>query len=91
VSAIGKAIPGSTLATSASLASEVSGSLSSVSKIATSLGKWLSVAALLVAFLIVGLVDDVRRLAARARLDASHGLRYSMTVCVTNRSKGGWE
>ncbi|HMK99379.1 MAG TPA: FtsX-like permease family protein [Acidimicrobiales bacterium] len=55
-SAIGKAIPGSTVTTSASLAAEVSGSLSSASKLATSLGKWLSVAALIVAFVVAGLL-----------------------------------
>lgn len=55
-SSIQTAIPGSTVSTSATLANEVSGSLSSVSKLATSLGTWLSVAALAVAFLISGLL-----------------------------------
>ena len=55
-SSIETAIPGSTVSTSATLANEVSGSLSSVSKLATSLGTWLSVAALAVAFLISGLL-----------------------------------
>ena len=51
-----KTIPGSTVATSESLANQVSGSLQSASTLATSLGKWLSVAALAVAFLIAGLL-----------------------------------
>lgn len=55
-SEIQKAVPGSTVTTSASLASEVTGSLSSASKLATSLGKWLSIAALVVAFLVAGLL-----------------------------------
>lgn len=55
-SEIQRAIPGSTVSTSASLASEVTGSLSSVSKLATNLGRWLSIAALAVAFVIAGLL-----------------------------------
>lgn len=55
-SQIEKAIPGSTVTTSASLANEVTGSLASASKLVTSLGTWLSVAALAVAFLIAGLL-----------------------------------
>lgn len=50
------AAPGSTVSTSATLANEVSGSLSSASKLASGLGTWLSVAALVVAFLIAGLL-----------------------------------
>lgn len=53
---IQKVIPGSTVTTSASLAKEVTGSLTSASKLATSLGKWLSIAALAVAFVIAGLL-----------------------------------
>jgi putative ABC transport system permease protein len=50
------ALPGTTVTTSASLASDVSGSLSSAAKLATSLGKWLSIAALAVAFAVAGLL-----------------------------------
>ena len=50
------ALPSNTVTTSASLASEVSGSLSSAANLATNLGKWLSIAALIVAFLIAGLL-----------------------------------
>lgn len=55
-SEIQKAVPGSTVSTSSTLANEVTGSLSNVSKLATNLGKWLSIAALIVAFLIAGLL-----------------------------------
>ncbi len=55
-SQIQKAIPGSTVATSESLANQVTGSLQSASKLATSLGKWLSIVALVVAFVIAGLL-----------------------------------
>lgn len=49
-------VPKATVATSATLAKEVSGSLSSASNLATNLGKWLSIAALVVAFLLAGLL-----------------------------------
>lgn len=55
-SRIEKAIPGASVATSESLANQVSGSLKSASTLATSLGKWLSVLALVVAFVIAGLL-----------------------------------
>lgn len=54
--AVKKAVPGATVTTSASLAKEVSGSLQSASSLASNLGKWLSIAALLVAFLVAGLL-----------------------------------
>ncbi|MGO9559694.1 MAG: ABC transporter permease [Acidimicrobiales bacterium] len=50
------ALPSNTVTTSASLASEVSGSLSSAANLASNLGKWLAIAALIVAFLIAGLL-----------------------------------
>lgn len=49
-------IPGATVDTSATLAKEVTGSLASASNLATSLGKWLSIIALIVAFLVAGLL-----------------------------------
>lgn len=55
-SAVAKAVPKATVTTSSSLASEVSGSLSSAANLATNLGKWLSAAALVVAFLVAGLL-----------------------------------
>jgi len=53
---IQKAVPGSTVTTSADLASEVTGSLSSTSSLANNLGKWLAVAVLLAAFLLASLL-----------------------------------
>jgi ABC-type antimicrobial peptide transport system permease subunit len=55
-SSIEKAVPGSTVATSESLANQVSGSLQSASSLATSLGKWVSIAALAVAFVVAALL-----------------------------------
>jgi ABC-type antimicrobial peptide transport system permease subunit len=55
-SSVEKAVPGSTVATSESLANQVSGSLQSASSLATSLGKWVSIAALAVAFIVAGLL-----------------------------------
>jgi ABC-type antimicrobial peptide transport system permease subunit len=53
---IQKALPGSTVTTSASLASEVTGSLSSASSLANNLGKWLAIAVLIAAFLLASLL-----------------------------------
>jgi ABC-type antimicrobial peptide transport system permease subunit len=53
---IRNALPGSTVTTSASLASEVTGSLSSASSLANNLGKWLAVAVLIAAFLLASLL-----------------------------------
>jgi ABC-type lipoprotein release transport system permease subunit len=50
------ALPTATVSTSADLAKEVSGALSSASTLTESLGRWLSVAALAVAFLLAGLL-----------------------------------
>lgn len=50
------AVPGSTVATSSSLAKDVSGSLSSASSLANNLGKWLSIVALIVAIVVAGLL-----------------------------------
>jgi putative ABC transport system permease protein len=47
---ISKALPGATVTSSSDLASEVTGSLSSASTLANSLGKWLAVAVLAAAF-----------------------------------------
>jgi putative ABC transport system permease protein len=51
-----KAVPGATVTTSADLASEVTGSLSSASSLANNLGKWLAVAVLIAAFLLASLL-----------------------------------
>jgi ABC-type antimicrobial peptide transport system permease subunit len=53
---IQKAVPGSTVTTSADLASEVTGSLSSASTLANNLGKWLAIAVLAAAFLLASLL-----------------------------------
>jgi putative ABC transport system permease protein len=55
-SEIQKLLPKATVTTSADLAKEVSGSLSSASSLATNLGRWLAIAALLAAFLIAALL-----------------------------------
>lgn len=50
------ALPTATVSTSATLAKQVSGALSSASALVSSLGRWLSIAALGVAFLVAGLL-----------------------------------
>ncbi|TXL89335.1 ABC transporter permease [Streptomyces sp. IB2014 016-6] len=55
-SAIQKNIPGTTVTTSADLANTVSGSLTTASDLATNVGKWLSVAVLVAAFVVAGLL-----------------------------------
>ncbi|MFE9251431.1 ABC transporter permease [Streptomyces sp. NPDC007088] len=55
-SAIRKNVPGTTVTTSADLADTVSGSLSTASSLATSVGRWLSVVVLAAAFLVAGLL-----------------------------------
>ncbi|MFJ5267202.1 ABC transporter permease [Streptomyces sp. NPDC088358] len=55
---IQKNIAGTTVTTSADLASTVSGSLSTASNLATSVGKWLSVAVLVAAFLVAALLTS---------------------------------
>ncbi|MGW7054084.1 ABC transporter permease [Streptomyces sp. NPDC054887] len=56
--AVRKNIPGTTVTTSADLADTVSGSLSTASDLATSVGKWLSVVVLAAAFLVAGLLTS---------------------------------
>jgi ABC-type antimicrobial peptide transport system permease subunit len=55
-SSIAKALPGATITDQNDLASEVTGSLSSASTLANELGKWLSVAVLIAAFLVASLL-----------------------------------
>ncbi|MET7474745.1 ABC transporter permease [Streptomyces sp. NPDC005648] len=55
---IQKNISGTTVTTSADLASTVSGSLSTASDLATSVGKWLSIAVLAAAFLVAALLTS---------------------------------
>ncbi|MFD5079401.1 ABC transporter permease [Streptomyces sp. NPDC058371] len=57
-SAIQKNISGTTVTTSADLADTVSGSLSTASDLATSVGKWLSIAVLVAAFLVAALLTS---------------------------------
>jgi ABC-type antimicrobial peptide transport system permease subunit len=54
---IQKALPSDTVTTSADLANEVTGSLSSASSLANNLGKWLAVAVLIAAFLLASLLS----------------------------------
>ncbi|WP_406136976.1 ABC transporter permease [Streptomyces sp. NBC_01089] len=56
--AIQKNVPGTTVTTSADLADTVSGSLSTASNLATNVGKWLSIAVLIAAFLVAGLLTS---------------------------------
>ncbi|WP_127354873.1 ABC transporter permease [Actinacidiphila soli] len=55
---IQKNVSGTTVTTSADLASTVSGSLSTASNLATSVGKWLSIAVLIAAFLVAALLTS---------------------------------
>ncbi|MEU9204374.1 ABC transporter permease [Streptomyces sp. NPDC048332] len=55
---IQKNITGTTVTTSADLADTVSGSLSTASDLASSVGKWLSIAVLVAAFLVAGLLTS---------------------------------
>ncbi|MCW8382784.1 ABC transporter permease [Streptomyces justiciae] len=55
---IQKNISGTTVTTSADLADTVSGSLSTASNLATSVGKWLSIAVLAAAFLVAALLTS---------------------------------
>ncbi|MEV0322714.1 ABC transporter permease [Streptomyces sp. NPDC050658] len=57
-SAVQKNISGTTVTTSADLADTVSGSLSTASDLASSVGKWLSVTVLVAAFLVAGLLTS---------------------------------
>ncbi|QOV42628.1 ABC transporter permease [Streptomyces chromofuscus] len=57
-SAIQNNISGTTVTTSADLADTVSGSLSTASDLATSVGKWLSIVVLAAAFLVAGLLTS---------------------------------
>ncbi|MFG2572676.1 ABC transporter permease [Streptomyces sp. NPDC048481] len=53
-----KNVPGTTVTTSADLADTVSGSLSTASSLAATVGRWLSVAVLIAAFLVAGLLTS---------------------------------
>jgi putative ABC transport system permease protein len=55
-SSISKAVPGSTVTDQNTLASEVTGSLSSAATLANDLGKWLAIAVLAAAFLLASLL-----------------------------------
>ncbi|MHB9859474.1 ABC transporter permease [Streptomyces sp. YIM S03343] len=57
-SAIQKNVSGTTVTTSADLAKTVSGSLSTASSLASNVGKWLSIAVLVAAFLVAGLLTS---------------------------------
>ncbi|MFF8970657.1 ABC transporter permease [Streptomyces sp. NPDC014995] len=57
-SAIQKNVSGTTVTTSADLADTVSGSLATASSLATSVGTWLSIAVLIAAFLVAGLLTS---------------------------------
>jgi ABC-type antimicrobial peptide transport system permease subunit len=54
--AIGKSIPGATVTSENSLASQITGSLSNASSLANNLGKWLAIAVLIAAFALAALL-----------------------------------
>ncbi|HEY1918700.1 MAG TPA: ABC transporter permease [Streptosporangiaceae bacterium] len=54
--AIDGMLPGATVTTSASLANEVTGSITSAASLANDLGKWLAIAVLIAAFLLAALL-----------------------------------
>lgn len=56
--AVQKNVSGTTVTTSADLASSVSGSLSTASGLASDVGRWLSIAVLVAAFLVAGLLTS---------------------------------
>jgi putative ABC transport system permease protein len=62
-------LPGATVTSSASLASQITGSLSSTAKLANELGKWLSILVLIAAFAVASLLT----LAAVARRTPEFG------------------
>ena len=55
-STISKSVPGSTVTDQNTLASEVTGSISSAASLANNLGKWLAIAVLVAAFLLASLL-----------------------------------
>jgi putative ABC transport system permease protein len=55
-SSIGKAVPGSTVTDQNTLASQITGSLSSAASLANTLGKWLAIAVLVAAFMLASLL-----------------------------------
>jgi putative ABC transport system permease protein len=55
-SAIAAAVPGTTVTDQSTLASEVTGSISSAASLANNLGKWLAIAVLIAAFLLATLL-----------------------------------
>jgi putative ABC transport system permease protein len=67
---ISRLLPGTTVTTEASLASEVTGSVSSAAKLASDLGSWLAVLVLLAAFAVASLLT----MAAVARRVAEFGM-----------------
>jgi putative ABC transport system permease protein len=68
-SEISRLLPGDTVTAASSLASEVTGSLSSAAKLANDLGKWLSVLVLIAAFAVASLLT----MAAVARRSGEFG------------------
>jgi len=55
-SSISRAVPGSTVTDESTVASEVTGSISSAASLANNLGKWLAIAVLVAAFLLASLL-----------------------------------
>ena len=70
-------LPKATVTTSSSLASEVTGSLSSAASLANNLGKWLAIAVLIAAFLLASLLTMRRCRAAGPGVRHAQGARLA--------------
>ena len=99
-SEIKKLLPGDTVTTASSLASEVTGSLSSTAKLANDLGKWLSVLVLIAAFAVASLLTiaavsrrvrefgTLKALGWRSRRIVSQVMGESLTMGIIGGAAG---
>ena len=97
---ISSLLPKATVTTSSSLASEVTGSLSSASSLANNLGKWLAVAVLIAAFLLASLLTmsavsrrvrefgTLKALGWRSRRIVGQVLGESITIGIVGGAAG---
>src|SRR5262249_10199932 len=85
-------LPGDTVTTAASLASQVTGSVSSTAKLANELGRWLSILVLIAAFAVASLLTMAavaRRVRGVGTLKALGGRSRRLTAPVLGESGGG--